>query len=90
MVFTGISWVFRVFTGIFWSDRSSQRYYATYFVLVWSYDALYEEDPVTAFTTWSLLLSWLYAHPMWFFRMVVVVLQKWLLIGDFTSFERNT
>ena len=58
-------------------------------MLVWSYDALYSEDPLTAFTTWSMLLSWLYAHPMWFFRLVVVVLQKWLLIGDFRRQEEE-
>ncbi|CAJ1363949.1 unnamed protein product, partial [Effrenium voratum] len=60
-------------------------YYFTYYVLVWSYDGLYDNDPVTAFTIWSVLLSWLYAHPMWFFRLVVVILQKWLLIGDFKT-----
>ncbi|CAK9040449.1 Mycosubtilin synthase subunit C [Includes: ATP-dependent serine adenylase (SerA) (Serine activase) [Durusdinium trenchii] len=58
-------------------------YYATYFVLVWTYDGLYDDNPLTAFTIWSVLLSWIYAHPMWFFRMVVVILQKWFLIGDF-------
>ena len=57
------------------------RYYATYYVLVWSYDGLYDDDPVTAFAIWSVLLAWIYAHPMWFFRMIVVILQKWLLIG---------
>ena len=57
------------------------RYYATYYVLVWSYDGLYDDDPVTAFAIWSALLAWIYAHPMWLFRMIVVILQKWLLIG---------
>lgn len=50
-------------------------------MLVWSYDGLYDDDPVTAFAIWSVLLAWIYAHPMWFFRMIVVILQKWLLIG---------
>lgn len=63
-------------------------YYATYYVLVWSYDGLYDDDPVTAFAIWSVLLAWIYAHPMWFFRMIVVILQKWLLIGDFRK-QRN-
>jgi len=58
-------------------------YYATYFVLVWTYDGLYDNDPVTAFAIWSVMLSWIYAHPMWFFRLLVVILQKWLLIGNF-------
>lgn len=58
-------------------------YYATYYVLVWTYDGLYDDDPMSAFAIWSFFLAWIYAHPMWFFRMIVVILQKWLLIGDF-------
>ena len=46
-----------------------------------SKDGLYDNDPVTAFAIWSVMLSWIYAHPMWFFRLLVVILQKWLLIG---------
>lgn len=65
--------------------KSNVRYYATYFVLVWTYDGLYDDNPLTAFTIWSVLLSWIYAHPMWFFRMVVVILQKWFLIGAQSS-----
>ena len=61
------------------------RYYATYFVLVWTYDGLYDNDPVTAFAIWSVMLSWIYAHPMWFFRLLVVILQKWLLIGAMST-----
>lgn len=64
-------------------------YYLTYFVLVWTYDGLYAENKYTAFAIWSVLLSWIYAHPMWFFRLAVVILQKRLLIGDFRKQQQE-
>lgn len=64
-------------------------YYFTTIVLEWSYDALYDMNPDTAFTIFGVLIPWLYAHPMWISRIITVIAQKWLLIGDFQKMSRE-
>ena len=30
---------------------------------------------------WCILLAWIWAHPMRFFKTLLVILQKWILVG---------
>ncbi|CAE8673873.1 unnamed protein product [Polarella glacialis] len=63
---------------------------ATTFALEWTWQGLtYVYDPIFAWSVFSVMLPWLYAHPLWISLVVLVVLQKWLLVGDFRKMTRK-
>jgi acetyltransferase-like isoleucine patch superfamily enzyme len=51
------------------------------FVLEWFWDVCSDEFGDNAFNVFSVLLAWVYVHPLWMGFLAVVILQKWLIVG---------
>eukprot|EP00913_Durusdinium_trenchii_P010355 g9709.t1 len=63
--------------------------YPTYFILAWTYYRFEEYSPEYGYYLWCVCLAWIFMHPINFFRAVVIVLQKWILIGDFRKQKKD-
>ena len=48
---------------------------------MWVYERLHDHYPSSAFNIWCILLPWIFSHPYSFFRTIMVILNKWILIG---------
>lgn len=65
-------------------------YVATTFFLEAVWHFLYPRwEYKQALAIFGYILPWIYAHPMWISLVTAVVLQKWLLIGDFRKVSKK-